>query len=146
MTNGAPDRLTRFAERAGGLIPDALSTSIGLLILVFAVALLMGNSIGATMDAYYRGLWSLLPFTMQMTLILVLSSTLGATRFFRRLVVSLSRLPRSANQVLGSVILLTAALSYLYWGLGLVLGPIVAIHFARESGQKGIPLDFPFLL
>jgi short-chain fatty acids transporter len=143
---GAPDRLTRLAERAGGLIPDALSTSVGLLILVFAIALLMGNSMGATMDAYYRGLWSLLPFTMQMTLILVLSSTLGATAFFRRLVVSLSRLPRSASQVLGSVILLNAALSYLYWGLGLVLGPIVAIHFARESEQKGIRLDFPFLL
>lgn len=145
-TTGAPDRLTRFAEGAGGLIPDALTTSIGLLVLVFAIALIMGNSIGATMDAYYRGLWSLLPFTMQMTLILVLSSALGATMFFRRLVISLSRLPRSTSQVLGSMILLTAALSYLYWGLGLVLGPIIAIHFAREAEQKGLRLDFPFLL
>jgi short-chain fatty acids transporter len=141
-----PDRLTRFASLIGRIIPDALSTSIFLLVFVFGVALAMGDTVGGTIDAYYRGLWMLLPFTMQMTLILVLSSTLGATPFFKRLVISLSRLPRNVNEVLALSILFSAALSYLYWGLGLALGPLVAIYFAREAEQKGILLDFPFLL
>src|SRR5512134_4045000 len=111
------DKLTRIALGLGRLIPDALTTSIALLVLVVAVALAMGNSLTATMDAYYRGLWLLLPFTMQMTLILVLSSTLGATHTFRRLVRAVSRVPRTTTQVLGLSILLSAALSYLYWGL-----------------------------
>ncbi|HEX9893554.1 MAG TPA: TIGR00366 family protein [Gemmatimonadales bacterium] len=140
------DRLSRVAALLGRLIPDALTTSIALLALVFGVALVMGNPLAGTMDAYYRGLWMLLPFTMQMTLILVLSGTLGATPTFRRLVVALSRIPRSSTQVLGLAILVTAGLSYLYWGLGLALGPMVAIHFAREAEAKGLAVDFPFLL
>ena len=47
------------------------------------MALALGNSPGKTLDAYYQGLWMLLPFTMQMTLIIVLSSVLGATPFFK---------------------------------------------------------------
>ncbi|HET9515171.1 MAG TPA: TIGR00366 family protein [Gemmatimonadales bacterium] len=140
------DKLTRIALGLGRLIPDALTTSIALLVLVVAVALAMGNSLTATMDAYYRGLWLLLPFTMQMTLILVLSSTLGATQTFRRLVRAVSRVPRTTTQVLGLSILLSAALSYLYWGLGIALGPVIAIYFAREAEARGLKIDFPFLL
>jgi len=140
------DRLTRFARLIGRFIPDALSTSVILMVLVFLIALAMGNSLRATVDAFYRGLWLLLSFTMQMTLILVLSSALGASPFFKRIVRRLSRVPRSAGQVLGLACMVTAALSYLYWGLGLALGPLIAIYFAREAEQRGIPIDFPFLL
>jgi short-chain fatty acids transporter len=149
VTSQAPpdtDRMTRFATAIGRLIPDAMSTSIVLLVVVFAGALLMGNTLEGTADAYYRGLWMLLPFTMQMTLILVLSSTLGSTPFFRKAIVALSRLPGTASQVLALSMLTTAALAYLYWGLGVALGPVVAIFFAREAEAKGIAIDFPFLL
>lgn len=146
VANPGPDRLTRFATLVGRLIPDAISTSVALLVLVFGAALLLGNSIGTAMDAYYRGLWMLLPFTMQMTLILVLSSTLGASPFFKRLVLALSRAPRDLNQVLALAILLSAGLSYLYWGLGIALSPLIAVYFAREAEAKGIGVDFPFLL
>ena len=142
----APDRLSRFALALGRVVPDALTTSIVLLALVFIVALLMGNSLGRTMDAYYRGLWMLLQFTMQMTLILVLSGTLGATPSFKRMVMRLAQVPRTTTQVLGLAILLSAGLSYLYWGLGVALGPVVAMYFARESEARGLRVDFPFLL
>jgi short-chain fatty acids transporter len=146
-TTAAPtDRLTRVATVFGRLIPDALSTSIALMLLVFGTALAMGNPFSAAMDAYYRGLWMLLPFTMQMTLILVLSSALSATPVFRRLVVWLSTKPRTAFQVFAGCMLLDAALSYLYWGLGLALGPLAAVYFARAAERRGITVDFPFLL
>src|SRR5512134_1008551 len=107
----ARDRLTRFADLVGSLIPDAMSTSIALLVLVAALALAMGSTAAETMGAYYRGLWLLLPFTMQMTLILVLSSSLGASPFFRRAIISLSRLPTTTTGVLAASIMLTAALA-----------------------------------
>ena len=142
----AGDRLTRFADLVGSLIPDAMSTSIALLVLVAASALAMGSTAAETMGAYYRGLWLLLPFTMQMTLILVLSSSLGASPFFKRAIIALSRLPGTTTGVLAASIILTAALAYFYWGLGLTLGPLIAVHFAREAEKKGLPMDFPFLL
>ena len=78
------DRLTRFSQAIGRVIPDAMSTAVGMLLLLGVGALAIGNSGTAVMDAFYRGLWMLLPFTMQMALILVLSSTLGAAPVFRQ--------------------------------------------------------------
>lgn len=138
--------LTRFSQLVARLVPDAISTSILLLAFLVLAALKMGNTLTATLDAYYRGLWMLLPFTMQMTLILVLSSVLGATPFFRRIVLALSRKPNTAFQVIVFSVLLAAGLSYVYWGLGLALAPLIAIYFCTEAERKGIEIDFPFLL
>ena len=52
--------------RAG---PDAISASVIFLFIVAAGALLIGTPADTVMSAYYRGLWMLLPFTMQVTLI-----------------------------------------------------------------------------
>ena len=141
-----PDRLTRFSQLIGRVIPDAMSTAVGMLLLLTLGALAIGNSGTAVMDAFYRGLWMLLPFTMQMALILVLSSTLGAAPVFKGAVARLSRLPRTHGQVFALACLVVACLAYLYWGLAVALGPLVSIYFAREAERKGIEVDFPFLL
>ncbi len=140
------DRLTRFSQVIGRFIPDAMSTAVLMLVLLAAAAFLTGNSATTVMDAFYRGLWMLLPFTMQMTLILVLSSTLGSAPVFRRVVARLSRIPTTRGGVVALACFVVACLAYLYWGLAVALGPLVAIYFAREAEQKGITLDFPFLL
>lgn len=142
----SPDRLTRFALAVGRVIPDATTTSVMMLLIVGAAALLLGGTFDATADGYYRGLWMMLPFTMQMTLILVLSSSLGAAPLFRRGVARLAAVPRTTGQVFALAVLATGCLSYLYWGLGLTLGPLVAIYFARDAERRGIAVDFPFLL
>jgi short-chain fatty acids transporter len=139
-------RLERFSHALGNLVPDATSASIVLLVIVAVAALAAGNTPAAVADGYYRGLWMLLPFTMQMTLILVLSSVVSATPLFRRAVVSLADLPASVAQVVALSVGLGAALSYLYWGLGVALGPLIAVHFSAAAERKGIPVDFPFLL
>lgn len=136
----------RFARVMGRFIPDAITAAILLLAALFVVALTIGNSVSTTMDAWYRGLWMLLPFTMQMTLIITLSSVLGQTSVFKKAVVALSSLPKTANQVIAVAVLLNGALSYFYWGLGVALGPIIAIYFAREAERKKIQIDFLFLL
>jgi short-chain fatty acids transporter len=128
------------------LVPDAITTSILLLIIVVLTSLLIGNSVTVTADAYYRGLWMLLAFTMQMTLVLVLSLILGATPLFRKIIVWLSRLPKTTTQVVALAALSAGFVGYLNWGLGLALGPLIAIHFAKEAERKGIPVDFLFLL
>lgn len=140
------DRLSEIARLFGSLVPDAVTTSIALLVLVFLAALWLGNSLETVGDAYYRGLWMLLAFTMQMTLILTLSSALGSAPFFRWAIMRLSRLPKSETAVLAMCVAGGATLSYLYWGLGLALNPLIAVFFAREAESKGLRMDFPFLL
>jgi len=140
---GWVDALAGVMER---IVPDAITTCILLLVVLFVMALAVGAPLGATVEAYYRGLWNLLAFTMQMTLILVLSLILGATPVFRKMLVAASRLPRTTAQVVALAVLCSGLLSYLNWGLALALSPLVAIHFSREAERKGIPVDFLFLL
>ena len=141
-----PDRLFRMAQVIGNLIPDAMTMAILLMVVLAIAALLFGDPPLQVMDAYYEGLWMLLPFTMQMSLILVLGSTLASTRFFGRLVHTLSSLPRSAGQTIALSMATTCCLAYCFWGLSLALAPLVAVTYARQSERKGHPVDFPFLL
>lgn len=137
------ERLAAVMER---VVPDAITTSILLLIILVAMSLGIGTSIADTMNAYYDGLWNLLAFTMQMTLILVLSLILGATPFFKRAIIRLSQLPRTVPQVVAGSVLTSAVIAYMNWGLSIALAPLVAIHFCKNAEAKGLKVDFLFLM
>jgi len=147
--NAEPARASRLEEMSraiGRLTPDAITAAVFMLAVLAAAALLLGNTVETVTDAWYRGLWMLLPFTMQMTLVLVLSGVVGQTPWFRRTIQHLAKLPRTENQVIAGTALVSAALGYCNWGLGMVLAPIAGIYFARESERKGLRVDFLFLL
>ena len=135
-------------------VPDALTTSIILMIVLavisFTLDLFNGyNSHIALMNilnAYYDGFWALLSFSMQMTLVLVLSLTLAETPFFKKGVIWLSHIPRNSWQVVLLAASLTGLLSYLNWGLSLALSPIIAIHFCKQAENKGIKIDFLWMM
>jgi short-chain fatty acids transporter len=140
------DWIDTVAHAMERLVPDAITTAILLMVVLFVISLALGGSVTTTMDAYYRGLWMLLAFTMQMTLILVLSLILGSTPLFRQMVVSVSRIPKTTAQVVSLAVLCGAVVAYLNWGLSIALSPVIAIHFSREAERRGIPVDFLFLL
>jgi short-chain fatty acids transporter len=140
---GWVDRLAVVMER---VVPDAITTSIFMLVALFVLSLVLGESVTTSIDAYYRGLWMLLEFTMQMTLILVLSLILGATPVFKNAVITVSRLPKTQSQVMVLAVLCGSFVAYLNWGLSIALSPIIAIHFSREAERKGIPIDFLFMM
>ena len=139
-------KLEMFAHVMGRFVPDAITAAVIFMLVLIGLSLALGNTVTKTLDAYYQGLWMLLPFTMQMTLIIVLSSALGATSFFKTGITRLSRLPKTKFQAIALSVLVTACAAYLYWGLGLAMTPLIAVHFAREAERKGIKLDFLFLL
>ena len=67
QTSMRNDWLTRYSKVMARLVPDAISTVAIMVVLLFGLALALGNSFTTTLDAWYRGLWMLLPFTMQIT-------------------------------------------------------------------------------
>jgi len=138
--------IIRISHVLGRLVPDAISTSIIMMVLLFVYALTLGNTLTETMDAYYKGLWMLLPFTMQMALIVVLSSMLSSTPLFRKIVIWLSRMPNTLVQVIVLSLIVRSFLNYINWGLGIALGPLTTIYFCNEAERKGIKVDFPFFL
>ena len=145
-TPARPGPLDRFAVAVGQIIPDALTSCVILLMILAAAAFGFGAPSVRVIDAYYRGLWMLLPFTMQMTLIIVLSTALSSSPAVRKTICALAALPRSRRQVIVLTVLLACCCAYLYWGLALTVLPLIAVALAREAENKGIAVDFPFLL
>jgi short-chain fatty acids transporter len=139
-------KLERFSNWMGRAVPDAITASVVFLFAVAAAALFLGTPVRGVVDAYYRGLWMLLPFTMQMTLIIVLGAALSSSRAVRSLVVSVSRIPASVGGVVSGAVLFSGCVAYLHWGLGYALAPLIAVYFAAEAEKKRLPVDFPFLL
>jgi short-chain fatty acids transporter len=135
-----------FAGAMERLVPDAITTCILLMIVLIALALSLGAGVSATIDAYYRGLWNLLAFTMQMTLILVLSLILGATAVFKRAVHAAAQMPRTETQVVIGAVVVGGIVAYLNWGLSIALSPVIAIQFSRAAERRGIGVDFLFLM
>lgn len=140
------DRLGSFARAAGAFVPDATTMAVLMLLALLAAAALAGGGPGVAIEAFYKGLWMLLPFSMQVMLMLVLSAMLAATPWFRRAVERAAAVPTTVTQVVFGTVFTTAALAYLYWGLAITLGPIIAVQFARAAEARGLKVDFPLLL
>jgi short-chain fatty acids transporter len=139
-------RWQRFPDVVARLVPDAITAAVFLTFTMIAIALFLGNPVVRILDGYHQGLWMLLQFTMQMSLIIVLSAALAVTPFFRRAIAALARIPRSPRQMVALAFLSSGTASYIFWGLGYALGPMIAVFFAAEAERRRISIDFPFLL
>jgi short-chain fatty acids transporter len=139
-------RAERFASSVEKIVPDAITSSVFMVVILFIFTILIGVPLSKTTDAYYRGLWLLLAFTMQMTLIITLSAVFGSSPIFRRGIRALAKIPTTPFQVIMLATLVTAVLAYFYWGLAITLGPVIAIYFCGEAERKGIKVDFMLCL
>src|ERR1700748_2378856 len=124
----------RYVER---LMPDPYLFAVILTVIVAAlVALLVhGASAGGMLKAWYGGVWgsqNIFTFAFQMVLILVTVNTRAETPFLKRGIVYIAGKPR--NQVQGALLCfgLSALLSLLNWGLGLVAGALIARQIAKR--------------
>jgi short-chain fatty acids transporter len=138
--------LDRFSDFIVQFVPDAITASVIMLGALVIGALALGSTPVQIVDAYYKGFWSLVTFTGQMTLIVVLGSAVASSPFFQSMVGRLSELPKSTNQFVALAVALAGAASYCFWGLGYALSPIIAIYFARTAERKQIHLHFPFFM
>ncbi len=133
--------MERFALAIEKYVPDAITSAVVMIIILFVFATGIGVPVEKTGAAYYKGFWMLLAFTMQMTLIITLSSVFGQSPLFRKVVLMLSGIPKSPFQVIAMASILTAVLAYFYWGLAITLGPVIAVYFCGEAEKKGIKVD-----
>ena len=128
-------------------LPSALVFAVVLTGVVAALALLLTDAGPVTvLRGWGDGLTGLLAFMTQMALILLLGYTLANTRPVRRLLVRVGSLPRTPVQAYASVTLAAAIGSLITWGLGLVVGALLAREMAEQGRARGMRLHFPLLV
>ena len=127
----------RYVER---LMPDPYLFAVILTVLVAGmVALLVhGATPSGMLKAWYGGVWgsqNIFTFAFQMVLILVTGYTLAEAPVLKRAIVHIAGKPN--NQVQGALLGFTvsAVLSLLNWGLGLVAGALVARQVAKRFAE-----------
>ena len=128
-------------------IPSALAFAIVLTFVVAILALILTDSGPVeVINGWGDGLSGLLAFMTQMALILLLGHTLANTGPVRKVLAKLGGLPNTVLQAYLFVFLIAAVASLITWGLGLVVGVLVAKEVAEQGRQKGLSLHFPMLV
>lgn len=92
------------------------------------------------LELFGDGVWSLVGFSMQLSVVIVTSQALANTPPVARVLERLASLPKSGAQAALFVGLFTSAISFLNWGVGFVAGVILAKEISRRIKGAHFPL------
>lgn len=136
--------VNRFLEQ---WIPSALTFAIVLTLIVAVLAfILTGAGPVDVVTGWGEGLAGLLEFMTQMCLILLLGHILANTGPVQKLLTRLARVPGSPAFAYVFVFLVAAIASLITWGLGLVVGALLAREVAVQARSRGLKVHFPLLV
>ncbi|AZL10359.1 MAG: short-chain fatty acid transporter [Brevibacterium aurantiacum] len=136
--------VNRFLEQ---WIPSALTFAIVLTLIVAVLAFILTDaSPTEVVTGWGEGLAGLLAFMTQMCLILLLGHMLANTGPVRKLLTRLASVPGSPAFAYVFVFVVAALASLITWGLGLVVGALLAREIAVQARSRGLKVHFPLLV
>jgi short-chain fatty acids transporter len=122
--------LTDWTER---WVPDAFIFALIATALVIAAALAVTPAtLPETIDAWGRGFWDLIPFTLQMALVIITGHVLATSPPMGRLIRAIASWPRTPRGAVALVTFFALASAWFNWGFSLVFSAVLAIEIARR--------------
>lgn len=128
--------------------PDPFVIAVGLTLLTAVLAVTVGyegqgsvaDKSKLLLDSWRGGdgLWKFLAFGMQMCLILVTGHALAASKPVRKMIDALARIPKHAGSAAALVGFFAIVFGLINWGLGLIVGALLAREVARSLRSRGI--------
>ena len=122
--------LTSWTER---WVPDAFIFALLATLLVFGAALAATPStIVQVVDAWGRGFWELIPFTLQMSLVIITGHVLATSAPMGRVIRAIAGWPATPRGAVALVTFFALASSWVNWGFSLVFSAVLAREMARR--------------
>jgi|RhiMetdeSRZDD1v2_1073273.scaffolds.fasta_scaffold30346_2 short-chain fatty acids transporter len=122
--------LTDWTER---WVPDAFVFALlGTLIVVLASLIATPSSVVQVIDAWGRGFWELIPFTLQMALVIITGHVLATSEPMGRLIRTVARWPRTPKGAVALVTVFALVSSWINWGFSLIFSAVLAREVARR--------------
>jgi short-chain fatty acids transporter len=106
-------------------IPDAYVFAALAVVIVAAAAMTIGASPLVTAQAFGDGFWSLIPFTMQMSFIIIGGFVVATAPPVARLIDRIAKVPRTGRGAVCFVALVSMLLSLVHWGLSSIVGSLL---------------------
>jgi len=124
-------------------LPDPLVLVVLITLIVFAAGMLFEARTPVDMLGYWMdGFWTLHTFAMQMALILVTGFIVAKAPLFMRLVTHIAEIARTPGRAVLLVTLTSLIVTWFNWGIGLVIGAILA----RELARRVADVDYRLLI
>jgi short-chain fatty acids transporter len=122
--------LTDWTER---WVPDAFIFALAAtVIVIFTAATATSSTVPQIIDAWGRGFWDLIPFTLQMSLIIITGHVLATSPPMARLIRRIASWPQSPKSAVALVTFVSLAASWFNWGFSLIFGAVLAREVARR--------------
>ena len=121
--------LARWSEK---WFPDPLIFALLGIVVVFAVGLLLRQSPAKLAIQGGKNFWTLVPFTMQMVMIIVGGYVVASTPFVYRVIQKLAGIPKTPRGAVALVALFSMLTSLISWGLSLIFSGL----FVRELSHR----------
>jgi short-chain fatty acids transporter len=137
----------RISSSVEKWMPDPFLFAVILTFITYLMGIFIAGS--SPMDMvlnWYKGFWSLLTFAMQMVLILVTGYALAYHPAVNRLLVRLASVPNNGKQAAALVSFVAMVFSWINWGLGLIVGAILAREVGRQAYFRKVPIHYPAIV
>jgi short-chain fatty acids transporter len=127
--------LTNWMER---WFPDAFIFAALITVIVFLAGWALGCPASDLANSFGEGFWGLVPFTMQMVMIIMGGYVMASSPPVCRLIGWLAKIPATPRGAVALVAFVATATSLISYGFSLIF----AGFLAREIGQRPIPVDY----
>ena len=116
--------MTAWSER---WVPDAfIFALVATVIVVAAGTCATPSTLAEVVDAWGLGFWELIPFTLQMALVIITGHVLATSPPVGRLIRAAASRPRTPRQAVVLVTVFALLSSWINWGFSLVFSAVLA--------------------
>lgn len=135
--------LTRWSLK---FMPDPSIFAVVLTFIAFFLGIGLAQQTPLQMVLHwYRGFWSLLAFAMQMALIIVTGSCVADAPLIKKFITRIAKWPATGAQAAAIITFVSVLISFLHWGLTLIVSALLAKEIAKELRKKRVPFEYGLL-
>jgi short-chain fatty acids transporter len=118
--------------------PDPLVFAFAGIVVVFIIGLLLKESPSKLAIQGGKNFWTLVPFTMQMVMIIIGGYVVATTPLVNRLIQWLAKIPKTGKGAIAMIALFSMLTSLISWGLSLIFSGLLT----RECAHRVKGMDY----
>ena len=127
--------LANWSER---WFPDPLVFALAGIVVVFLIGVAAGETPSNLAIQGGKSFWSLIPFTMQMVMIIIGGYVVASTPLVQRAMQKLADIPKTPRQAIALIAIFSELTALISWGMS----PIISALLVRQLTQRIKGLDY----
>ncbi|KKC44519.1 short-chain fatty acid transporter [Acinetobacter sp. V2] len=129
----------RISDWSEKWFPDSYIFALLGVIIVSVAALGIGAPIHDVATSFGNGFWSLIPFTLQMTMLIIVGYVVSVSKPVKYLIQKMARIPSSGRGAIVLVATVSLLISLVNWAVSTILTALLVIALAK---RKELNMDY----